>query len=454
MNNDVLEKFKFGGNLGISPSNDFTEMNNKYNTIIQHKNALIQEAKEKNDDLESKILLLEQKLIYNADKRNDDMNIEQIASLQKRISSLIEEKTFSKNMLEFEKYQNYQKCQDYQQQIKDLKAELAEERRGPSRAEIAERCERQVAAYGGLLRRALELTVQDNGPVVPGGDDVGEIEAYLGALRAFLVGGAGQPEAAARGGGGWAFPPKKAIRPGTKCVVAGPGGGWAELPYDAGPLAQALGALPEPKRAQLLGRFADICRAHAASRAATFSEMNGLPSVKENPAVLVNHIARLSTEKEALTRKLEHITEEVQGLKSAMAKMEKLDENRKNTPILKRSSIYTNSIPLGRYLPRNRTGIILTPRYTKNNMQEKHSAIMSYSSKSGKEISKERKLSPKNTQNKEITLRKVKSLSSVSIKIPEKSLYNIHKPNSITERKKKSNGISKETKLRIKISSI
>lgn len=236
--------------------------------------------------------------------------------------------------------------------IARLQQDLAREREGPSRVELTAKYQSVIAAKVQLLARALNATARTGGPLVPrDAEDDDVVATYLDRIERFVRDSEAEADlddlvAARRRGvsppnnqqhGLNSSAPHVQRSPGAGAGASPLGGTATPVPADAlhaslrekfapdvtdllEELIAALQLVPEERRASLVRRFKDSVEANVAN-SRRFAERSGFPSHKEDPLVLVNHIANLTNERDALLLKLRERIEPRAGLESRSGSM-------------------------------------------------------------------------------------------------------------------------------------
>jgi hypothetical protein len=164
--------------------------------------------------------------------------------------------------------------------IAKMQTDLSTERQGVNKVELSERYQCDLTRYQGMLKRALEICSRKSVTLfAPNFEDIQAVEAFLQKLEALEV-----------------------ARPTpSEDILAMNGSSLSNEQLEA--FGSSLRRLPVDKQQRLLHRFEMAVLANF-SNSARFGVTSGLPDRSEDPSVLLNHIANVTTQNEILLSKI------------------------------------------------------------------------------------------------------------------------------------------------------
>ena len=246
-------------------------------------------------DLRCQISILEHKLHHATAKQTQhEGQIEEMSKLQLQVQTLQERMAANDRAQSTDVARHQRDRRTLEEKVAKLTEELNKERQPPTKTQVVERYETLLSRKTDLLKRAFQLAARPGGPLPPlSGEDDDQSEAFLEKMKNHISLVEGNAVAAASGS------------PGSKRKANDAAAEYRKL-------IDVLERLPLETRKTLLKRFEDCAEANiAASR--RFGDTSGFPSVQEDPAVLVNHIANLTSQRDALQGQVDELSRRDSG---------------------------------------------------------------------------------------------------------------------------------------------
>ena len=212
--------------------------------------------------------------------------MEELSKLQLQVQTLNERISTNDRVHNTEAVRAQRERRSLEERVAKLTSELNSERMPPTKTQVVERYETILQSKHDLLHAAIQLATRPGGPLPPlrGAEtDAETVQAFLDKMKVYLAQTEQQARQAAHGD-----------RPSS----GGSSKKSRESEYKK--LNESLDKVPQATRQKLVKRFEDCAQANIAS-SRRFGDTSGFPDqASEDPAVLVNHIANLTVQRDQL----------------------------------------------------------------------------------------------------------------------------------------------------------